>query len=200
MPVPRRTTIGATQSDTRGTQASRYQSQQAETERTCTCLAGKGSGVRIPDAPPETELRSGNRWAGVPGFWLLDHNSDSVDHDCEHLPDDHLLDRGQVCIAWPRDVWRRSAGNLCRPNHCGVAPPDSLLRFSCPGQARRQPPDLAIAHLYPPPPVRLFGLSNHKTWAVQSHPRCSPPRRGIVMPNLDAHSTAVLAPTISVAW
>jgi hypothetical protein len=32
-------------------------------------------------------------------FGPLDHNYYSVDHNCDHLPDDHLLDRGQRCMA-----------------------------------------------------------------------------------------------------
>jgi hypothetical protein len=74
--VPRRTTIrttiGATQSDTRGTQAGRYQSQQAETERTCTCLAGKGSGgfeSPMLHQDPNSELARDDVERQVFGFW-----------------------------------------------------------------------------------------------------------------------------------
>src|SRR5258708_6280594 len=53
-----RTTIRTTQDGTTGNQAARIHSRNGLTERICTCLAGKGSGVRIPDAPPQINLKS----------------------------------------------------------------------------------------------------------------------------------------------
>src|SRR5438128_12626205 len=96
----------------------------------CPCLAGKGSGVRIPDAPPRIELRNCIRTRRVPGFRGLDHNFWCLDHNCDHLPDDHLLDRGKVRKRWPRDQSGRSTGceiaRVERP--CTLSGPPRIVR------------------------------------------------------------------------
>jgi hypothetical protein len=62
--------LGAANSDKTGTPTGRFQSQEGCLKRTCTCLAGKGSAVRIPiiprHAPPtDSELKLGTRIARV---------------------------------------------------------------------------------------------------------------------------------------
>ncbi len=53
-PAAARTTIGATRGGRRGTQASRFQSQDAEAERSCACLASKGVGFESPMLHPSS--------------------------------------------------------------------------------------------------------------------------------------------------